>query len=339
MRSFSIAPSPACGIAFERACGQAFAQRVAGIAGDADEAERHRLPWSGTRTAAASIRSSVASIGAGFAQLLGRHRPARVQEMQFVGRIGVNWGHGSQNRNFEGELTQRDTMLPLSVAFGHMVSRSGSTDMSGQAMEMETRQRANPTGVLEEMKRLAVEQLGGVPSALYAPVAEALDDAAQRAGLIQIRRGDHIALLNLRQRNAGNVMRYRQLIAQGFEDFRALPNRMRNGQPLGLVEDRHLGFHYAGQKLAESIGQRFVRQLEMLDQRLEALAARTRGQLLVQPDRRHAPGRCVPGDLPRRRPAGNAAPAAVPPIRTRTLARAGRPYGRINTLLAPPAMG
>ncbi|WP_197427026.1 DUF1631 family protein [Noviluteimonas gilva] len=144
--------------------------------------------------------------------------------------------------------------------------------MSGQAMDLETRERANPTDVLEEMKRLAVEQLGGVPSALYAPVAEALDDAARRAGLIQIRRGDHIALLNLRQRNAGNVMRYRQLIAQGFEDFRALPNRMRNGQPLGLVEDRHLGFHYAGQKLAESIGQRFVRQLDMLDQRLESLA-------------------------------------------------------------------
>ncbi|KGQ19549.1 Thymidine phosphorylase [Lysobacter dokdonensis DS-58] len=139
-------------------------------------------------------------------------------------------------------------------------------------MDLGTRERANPTGVLEEMKRLAVEQLGGVPSALYAPVAEALDDAARRAGLIQIRRGDHIALLNLRQRNAGYVMRYRQLIAQGFEDFRALPNRSRNGQPLGLVEDRHLGFHYAGQKLAESIGQRYVRQLEMLDQRLETLA-------------------------------------------------------------------
>ncbi|NUS60142.1 MAG: DUF1631 family protein [Lysobacter sp.] len=145
-------------------------------------------------------------------------------------------------------------------------------DMSGQAMGLDNTDRANPLGVLEEMKRLAVEQLGGVPSALYAPVAEALDDAARRAGLIQIRRGDHIALINLRQRNAGYVMRFRQLIAQGFEDFRALPQRSRNGTPLGLVEDRHLGFHYAGQKLAESIGQRYVRQLEMLDQRLEALA-------------------------------------------------------------------
>ena len=86
--------------------------------------------------------------------------------------------------------------------------------MSGHPLGLGTTERANPAGVLEEMKRLAVEQLGGVPSALYAPVGEALDEAARRAGLIQIRRGDHVALLNLRQRNAGYVMRFRQLIAQ-----------------------------------------------------------------------------------------------------------------------------
>jgi hypothetical protein len=124
------------------------------------------------------------------------------------------------------------------------------------------------------MKRLSVEQLGGVPGGLYAPVGEALDDAARRSGLMQIRRGDQVALLNLRQRNAAYVMRFRQLIAQGFEDFRALPHRARNSHlPLGLVEERQLDYHYAGQKLAESIGQRYSRQLEMLDGRLEALSA------------------------------------------------------------------
>ncbi|NUS60909.1 MAG: DUF1631 family protein, partial [Lysobacter sp.] len=146
--------------------------------------------------------------------------------------------------------------------------------MSGHPLGLGTTERANPAGVLEEMKRLAVEQLGGVPSALYAPVGDALDEAARRAGMIQIRRGDHVALLNLRQRNAGYVMRFRQLIAQGFEDFRALPHRKAPGGhlPLGLVEERQLDFHYAGQKLAESIGQRYQRQLEMLDGRLEALS-------------------------------------------------------------------
>ena len=91
----------------------------------------------------------------------------------------------------------------------------------GQPLGLGDQDRANPAGVLEEMKRLAVEQLGGVPSALYAPVGEALDDIARRAGLSQIRRSDHIALINLRQRNAAYVMRFRQQIAQGFEDFRA----------------------------------------------------------------------------------------------------------------------
>src|SRR5688572_11579947 len=148
--------------------------------------------------------------------------------------------------------------------------------MSGHPLGLGYAERANPAGVLEEMKRLAVEQLGGVPGALYAPVGEALDEAARRSGLLQIRRGDHVALLNLRQRNAGYVMRFRQLVAQGFDDFRALPIRTRTANqhlPLGLVEERQLDFHYAGQKLAESIGQRYSRQLEMLDGRLEALSA------------------------------------------------------------------
>jgi len=147
--------------------------------------------------------------------------------------------------------------------------------MSGQPLGLGTTDRANPAGVLEEMKRLAVEQLGGVPGSLYAPVGDALDEAARRSGLVQIRRGDHIALLNLRQRNAAYVMRFRQLVAQGFDDFRALPHhaRAKSILPLGLVEERQLDYHYAGQKLAESLGQRYQRQLEMLDGRLEVLAA------------------------------------------------------------------
>ena len=147
--------------------------------------------------------------------------------------------------------------------------------MAGHPLGLGHAERANPAGVLEEMKRLSVEQLGGVPSALYAPVGEALDDAARRSGLIQIRRGDHVALINLRQRNAAYVMRFRQLVAQGFEDFRALPHvaRKNHNLPLGLVEERQLDFHYAGQKLADAIGARYSRQLEMLEGRLEVLSA------------------------------------------------------------------
>jgi hypothetical protein len=127
--------------------------------------------------------------------------------------------------------------------------------------------------VLDEMKRTAVEQLGGVPGGLYRPIEDALHDSAQRAGLPGARRTEHAALLVLRQRNAAYVMRFRQLIAQGFDEFRALPTRLRTPiVPLGLVEEAQLDYHLAGQKLAESIGKRYERPLQMLDGRLEALA-------------------------------------------------------------------
>lgn len=144
--------------------------------------------------------------------------------------------------------------------------------MSGQR-EFGHAERSNPVGVLEEIKRLAVEQLGGVPGGLYQPIEDALHDSAARAGLVGGRRQDHAALLTLRQRNSAFVMRYRQLIAQGFDEFRALPLRSRGGVPLDLVGEDQLDYHYAGQKLAESIGQRYARQLELLDGRLEALSA------------------------------------------------------------------
>jgi hypothetical protein len=134
--------------------------------------------------------------------------------------------------------------------------------------------RQDPVRVLDEMKRTAVEQLGGVPSGLYRPIEDALHDSAQRAGLPGARRTEHAALLALRQRNAAYVMRFRQLIAQGFDEFRALPATLRRPSvPLGLVEEAQLDYHLAGQRLAESIGKRYERPLQMLDGRLEALAA------------------------------------------------------------------
>nr|WP_255746347.1 DUF1631 family protein [Lysobacter sp. CFH 32150] len=190
------------------------------------------------------------------------------------------------------------------------------------------------------MKRLAVEQLGAVPGALYAPVAEVLGDAAKRDGQSFVQRNDHAALLALRQRNAAYMMRFRQLIAQGFEEFRALPLRTnRSNLPLDLVNENQLDYHYAGQKLAESIGQRYSRQLEMLDARLEALS-----QELGQPPASNPIG------------AGRLAGAFISTFRDAELPESLRPllfrqyeqelsrvlgdlYGRINTLLAAAGYG
>ncbi|MCI4567870.1 DUF1631 family protein [Lysobacter sp. CFH 32150] len=212
--------------------------------------------------------------------------------------------------------------------------------MSGHPLGLGHTERSNPVGVLEEMKRLAVEQLGAVPGALYAPVAEVLGDAAKRDGQSFVQRNDHAALLALRQRNAAYMMRFRQLIAQGFEEFRALPLRTnRSNLPLDLVNENQLDYHYAGQKLAESIGQRYSRQLEMLDARLEALS-----QELGQPPASNPIG------------AGRLAGAFISTFRDAELPESLRPllfrqyeqelsrvlgdlYGRINTLLAAAGYG
>ena len=81
--------------------------------------------------------------------------------------------------------------------------------------------RQDPAQLLEDMKRAAVEQLGRVPDGLYL----ALDSAAREAlaSASPMARRDHEnAFLALRQRNATYVMRFRELVAEGFDNFRAL---------------------------------------------------------------------------------------------------------------------
>lgn len=132
--------------------------------------------------------------------------------------------------------------------------------------------RTDPVRVLEEIKRLAVEQLGAVPAGLYAPIAEMLHESSMRSGLPGGRRLDEQALLLMRQHSATYTMRFRQLIAQGFDDFRALRIRHAGDLPLGLVAENQLQFHLAGQRLAEAIEQRYAKPLEQMTQSLELLS-------------------------------------------------------------------
>jgi hypothetical protein len=67
-------------------------------------------------------------------------------------------------------------------------------------------------------------------------------------------------------------MRYRQQIAQGFDDFRSLRIRNRGDLPLSLVAENQLAFHLAGQQLADAIESRFAPALETMNARLDKLA-------------------------------------------------------------------
>lgn len=122
--------------------------------------------------------------------------------------------------------------------------------------------------VLEEIKRLAVEQLGALPGLVYAGVEDALDNAAHAETIRPGHFEDVSTLRMLRQQSASLMMRYRQQVAQGFDDFRGLRVRNKGELPLGLIEHDHLEFHLAGQRVAESLSQRHLKPLETMHQRL-----------------------------------------------------------------------
>lgn len=130
--------------------------------------------------------------------------------------------------------------------------------------------RGDPARVLEEIKRISVELLGSVPNGLYSPVEFALQDSALRGGAA--RHVELQALVKLRQQSAATVMRFRQQIAQGFDDFRSLRIRNRGDLPLSLVAENQLAFHLAGQQLADAIETRFAPALETMSARLDKLA-------------------------------------------------------------------
>ena len=147
--------------------------------------------------------------------------------------------------------------------------------------------RANVTGpdpvhLLDELKRISVEQLGAIPANLYGPIEEQLQERLKLGGTDAQRR-DLAAVLALRQRNSGLVMRYRELLARNFEDFQGRPVQSGAAVALGLVGENELGFHLAGQRLAESIGRSYQRPLELLGLRFEALAEALGGPTTTNP--------------------------------------------------------
>ncbi len=145
----------------------------------------------------------------------------------------------------------------------------------------------DPVHLLYELKRIAVEQLGAIPSDLYRPIAEQLQDqlvlAKAQLSSTETQCVDLANVQALRQRSASLVMRYRELIAHNFDDFHGRPMLARPGVPLGLVGEDELGFHLAGQRLAESIDARYQVPLQLLGMRFEALATALGAQTTTNP--------------------------------------------------------
>lgn len=133
----------------------------------------------------------------------------------------------------------------------------------------------DPTRVLEDIKRLALERLAGLPGEFYAAIDTALGAAAsssEGAHAPQVVYQSQAALWVLRQHHAAHVMRYRQQIAEGFDDFRTLHARDTDDLPLGLIDETQIDFHLAGQGLAANLDHQHSDRLDVMGVRLDILA-------------------------------------------------------------------
>jgi len=132
--------------------------------------------------------------------------------------------------------------------------------------------RTDPLRVLEEIKRLSLEVLGGLPGTLYGPVEDALKVAMLKGDGKTNHYEEQAALWVLRQHQATHVMKFRQQIAQAFDDFRALRIRSGGDVPLRLLDEQQLEYELASGRLNESLVARFARPLDTLQSRLQALS-------------------------------------------------------------------
>ncbi|MDG2516731.1 DUF1631 family protein [Lysobacter soli] len=144
--------------------------------------------------------------------------------------------------------------------------------MSGYPHGVAQATRTDPLRVLEEIKRLSLEVLGGLPGTLYGPVEDALKVASLKGDGKSNHYEEQAALWVLRQHQASHVMKYRQQIAQAFDDFRALRIRSGGDVTLRLLDEQQLEYELASGRLNESLVARFARPLDTLQSRLQALS-------------------------------------------------------------------
>lgn len=143
--------------------------------------------------------------------------------------------------------------------------------------------RTDPFRVLEEIKRLTLERLGGLPGTLYGPIEDALALSAIHVDRDAFQYEDQAALWSLRHQQAAQVMRFRQQLAKGFDEFRTLRTPGRNYLTMGLLDESQLDLHIAGERMAEALTQRYQKSLEMVEARLRTLAGTLGLQNMVNP--------------------------------------------------------
>lgn len=130
--------------------------------------------------------------------------------------------------------------------------------------------RQAPTFLVESLKRTALDQLGTIIRGLFRPTELTLHEIELEAPGTRL--ADQEALGMLKQREAALVMRYRQLLADSFDQL-LTPNAPAQGRAtLSLLSEDELDQHLDAQRIAVMLRARHARSLSGAEARFTTLA-------------------------------------------------------------------
>lgn len=130
--------------------------------------------------------------------------------------------------------------------------------------------RQTPTFLVENLKRTALDQLGGIVRGLIKPTELTLHESELESP--GRHRADLDSLALLKQREAALVMRYRQLLADSFDQLLTPDAPARARAVLSLLSEEELDQHLDAQRIAATLRARHARSLLGAEARFATLA-------------------------------------------------------------------
>ncbi|TWI02681.1 uncharacterized protein DUF1631 [Luteimonas cucumeris] len=130
--------------------------------------------------------------------------------------------------------------------------------------------RQAPTFLVESLKRTALDQLGTITRGLLRPTELTLHEIELEAP--GTRRADLDAVAMLKQREAALVMRYRQLLADSFDQLLTANVPAQSGATLSLLSEDELDQHLDAQRIATTLRARHARALAGAEARFTTFA-------------------------------------------------------------------
>lgn len=141
-------------------------------------------------------------------------------------------------------------------------------DKAGSGAALHSRQ--TPTFLVENLKRTALDQLGGIVRGLIKPIELTLHEIDLESP--GTRRADQESLAMIKQREAALVMRYRQLLADSFDQLLAHSSPAQVRTALSLLSEEELDQHLDAQRIAATLRIRHARALLGAEARFATLA-------------------------------------------------------------------